>query len=155
LRDGIPQFLTYVGMAAGVAGIVWHRREPRGALVSVGLAGVILSFGPRLFIAGSQHPISLPYSWLAAIVPGFSAMRAPQRFGGLATLAVVGLSALGLAALRTILSRHRLALAAHTLPWVALAVFLYETTPRGLRAFPMQVGPAVPAAYRWLAANGD
>src|SRR5262249_28377686 len=132
-----------------------HRRAPRGALLVLGLSGVVLSLGPHLLVSGLSQPLPLPYVWLSAIIPGFSTMRQPQRFGGLATLAVMAPAALGLAELRSRLRTRGHGRVAAVLPWVLVAWFLVEATPRGLRAYPMQVGRAVPGAYRWLADHGD
>jgi hypothetical protein len=152
-RDGIPNFLGYTLLALVAVALVVHRRPPRSALVAAGMVGVVLSLGPFLYLPYGIPELPLPYYWVAGIVPGFSAMRAPQRFGALATFAAAALAGLALAALRRRLARYRWAAAA--LPWLAVAALLYEATPRGLRPVSQPVGDAIPPAYRWLAAHGD
>jgi hypothetical protein len=148
--DGIPQFLTWTAMAlAGLALAVRRFRHPGGALVLVAAAGAVLSLGPNLIVPGLTAP--LPYRLLMLVVPGFSSMRVPQRFGAVVTLAVMALAGLGLAAARARLARGRAGL---LLAALAVAVMLFEATPRGLRGFPMPVGDGVPPAYRWLARHG-
>ena len=99
--------------------------------------------------------VPLPYLLLAEIVPGFSAMRVPYRFGALASLGVVALAGLGLAAARRLLRDRGRARLAAVLPVLVIATGLVESTPRGLRPAPMAVGETVPPVYRWLAAHGD
>ena len=152
-RDVFPHFLTYTALALAVVALLRHRRHPRAALVAVAIGGIVLGLGPVLFTSWGVVP--LPYQLFARIVPGFSAMRVPYRFGALASLGVVSLAGLGLAATRRFLhDRGRTRLAA-VLPVLVIATGLVESTPRGLRSTPMMVGEGVPAAYRWLAAHGD
>ncbi|PYN79507.1 MAG: hypothetical protein DMD97_04605 [Candidatus Rokuibacteriota bacterium] len=151
-KESIPVFLTYTAMTLGMTGVLVHRRHPRGALVMVGAVGIVLALGPDLLLPGIR-PIPLPYRLLAAVVPGFSALRVPQRFGVLAALALGSLSGLGLAAARRWLGTGRRVAAA--LPVLAIAAVLAETRPGGLRGYPLPVGPNVPAAYRWLAEHGN
>src|SRR5262245_42950833 len=129
-----------------------RRAAPRGALVATALVGVIVSLGPYAIVQGLPQ-IPLPYRLLSAVVPGFSAMRAPQRFGVVVTCAVVGLAGLGLAALRSQLAAHGWTWSARALAPIVVATALIEAVPRDLRALPMQVGPTMPAAQRWLAAH--
>src|SRR4029453_589142 len=81
--------------------------------------------------------LPLPYRWLMETVPGFAAMRAPQRFGAVVTVAVAALAGLGLA-----LARRRLAgrpRAAALVALLAVVVTLGEAWPRGLTA--LRVSP--------------
>jgi hypothetical protein len=153
-RDGIPQFLGSAVLALAAAGVVLRRHPPRGALLAGGVTGWLLSLGPILSLADGRQ-LMLPYRWLMEVVPGFSAMRIPQRFGALATVAATALAGLGLGALRARLAqRGRAGLAAAgTLAAVALA--LGEARTPGLRTTPVPVGPTMPAAHRWLAEHGD
>jgi hypothetical protein len=154
VRQGIPQFLGWTVVALALLGIAGRRGHPRGALLAVALAGALLGLGPLVLTPWTSGPVSLPYRWLAEVVPGFSALRVPQRFGALVTLAAVSLAALGIAWARARLRTRGLRLPAAALPWLAVAAALVEATPRGLRPVAMEVGSRVPAAYRWLAEHG-
>src|SRR6185503_18064616 len=99
--------------------------------------------------------LPLPYALLARVLPGFSAMRAPQRLGVLVTLAAVSLGALGLAHARGWLHRRGFGRVASALPVLVVAAGLLEATPRALRTVGMEVGAHAPPAYQWLAAHGD
>ena len=155
-RDGIPQFLGWTACGLAIVALARHRGAPRGALVAVLVAGVVLSLGPFALLPalpGSVTP--LPYRLLQVVVPGFSAMRAPQRMGVLATVAIVALAALGLAWLCTTLRARGRAGLASLLPLVVAAALVLEARPGALAARRIFVGPTVPRAYQWLAAHGD
>ena len=152
-RDGIPLFLGWTAIALAVVGAAAWRGRPRGPLLAVLASGVLLTLGPRV---PSLPNVPLPYEWLATVVPGFSAMRAPQRFGALAALAVMPLAAFGLAWGRARLTARRPRPAWGAL--VALAAllgFVLEVAPGPLATRPMPVGDAVPAVDRHLAQHGD
>lgn len=152
-RAGIPLFLGVVPLLLAVVGIVRWRRPPRGALLCIALVGYVLSLGPYLLWNGEKIP--LPYRWLGAMVPGFSALRVPQRFGGLVTLAAVALSGLALANLRATLYARGRDRIASALPWGLVAVALIALRPGNTVPLAMPTGAAVPPVYRWLAENGD
>jgi hypothetical protein len=152
--ESVPQFLTYGVLAAAGIGVWLTRGGPRWALVGAAVAAVILSLGPTLPIGGEQT-LPLPWRIFAATIPGFSAMRIPQRFGAVVTTAVVALAGLGLAELRTRLRvRGQSGVGAVAIA-LLVGVFLFETTPRDLRTTPMPIGESVPVAYRWLAEHGN
>lgn len=151
--ESIPQFLTYGALVLGIFGVCATSRWPRWPLVILAAVAVVLSLGPTLPIGPQAVP--LPWRWLAATVPGFSAMRIPQRFGAVVTTAVMGLAGLGLAAVRGGLERRGRRALAGWLAVLAVGVVVAEATPGGLRALPMPVGDGVPALYRWLGVHGD
>jgi hypothetical protein len=150
-RHGIPQYLTVPTMVlAGYALLRWQRL-PRGALLAAGVAGAILFLGPILPTPWMVLP--LPYRWFMDTVPGFAAMRAPQRFGAVVTVAAVALAGLGLA-----LARRRLAArprAPALVALVAVLVMLGEVWPRHLGALSVSPQGSVPAAMEWLRTNGQ
>lgn len=152
-RDGIPLYLGLLPLALAAAGAALHRGPPRIALLLVAASGFILSLGPSAATAFGTVP--LPYRLLAEVVPGFSAMRAPQRFGALVTLAVAGLAGLGLAALRARLRARGRPRLARALALAAVAGLCLEVRPRGLATTTMPTGAAVHPVYRWLAAHGE
>jgi hypothetical protein len=136
-------------------GIARHRGSPRGALVAVVVVGVVVSLGPYAILPWMPVPIPMPYRVLAAVVPGFSAMRAPQRIGMLATVGTMALAGFGLAWARGRLRAAGRARAAAVLPLVVMAMVVVEGRPWRIAARPMRVGAAVPPAYAWLATHGD
>jgi hypothetical protein len=150
-------YLGFVPLGLALLGALSVRdgcRRLRSAAVSflaVALMGWILCLGSHAEIRGVRVP--LPYSWLAAIVPGFSSMRIALRFFTVVTLGVGGLAGVGLERVRR---RLRPPLrGAIALGLVALVCWEYRPIewPMPLDAVP--TGAAVPAAYRWLAAHGD
>jgi hypothetical protein len=152
-RDTFPHFLTYTALGLAAVALLRRPGHPRAALVAVAVGGIVLGLGPVLFTPWGVVP--LPYQLFVETVPGFSAMRVPYRFGALASLGVVSLAGLGLAALRRLLRDRGRTRVAAVLPVLMIAAGLAESTPHDLRPAPMAVGDGVPAAYRWLAAHGD
>jgi hypothetical protein len=150
-RDGIPQYLTVPTMVLACYALWRWRRPPRGALVAGGLAGAILFLGPILPTPWVVLP--LPYKVLMKIVPGFAAMRAPQRFGAVTAATAIALAGLGLALLRQRLAAWPRVAALVAL--LAVAVTLVEARPRDLA--PLRVSPqgSVPDALAWLRTNGQ
>jgi len=77
---------TLLAALAVATGVAW--RNPRARmLAALGLAGVLLSFGPA----------TGPYAWLYDHLPILQGIRAPSRFGILGLVAVAGLAGFGLA----------------------------------------------------------
>jgi hypothetical protein len=150
LREGIPLFVGWTALVLAAIGVATVRGSPRAELVAVAAAGVVLSFGPVFEVA--ERALPLPYAWLATVVPGFSALRAPQRFGVLPTLAVTAFAGLAIARLR----RGRSPIVAGALVVSCAALMLVEATaPIRIAARRQRVGADVPQVYRWLAAHGD
>jgi hypothetical protein len=145
-----PGFLTLALTAGGlwVAARAWRRHLFYLLLVPLAF---VLSLGPTLYLDPRTRldlPFYLPYAWLYALVPGFQALRAPERF---AALVYLGLAVLvGLAVARLARGGRRAALVS-----VAAAGFLALEclTLPAAKVFPVATGDAVPAVYRWLAAQ--
>jgi hypothetical protein len=153
-HDGIPQFLGYVVLAATAASLILRRRPPRGALLAAAATGFVLALGPTLTLP-SGRVVSLPYRLLMEVVPGFSAMRVPHRFGALVTVAATALAGLVLATIRRpLFARGRMGLAA-LVPALVVAGALFEAYRPGTRALTIPAGPSMPPAYQWLAAHGE
>jgi hypothetical protein len=153
-RDGVPLFLGFTVMALATAGAIARRRAPRGALAAAALVGYVLVLGPS-YARADRTTLALPYRWLASLVPGFSAMRVPQRFGAITTVAVVALAGVGLAWIRSgLLARGRRRLAG-LIPALVVAAAMVEGWPGRVRTVEMPVGPTMPPATRWLAAHGE
>ncbi len=76
--------------------------DPRWLFAFVSLSGLILSFGPSLNLeAYGLNPtgLTLPYKWLYDLLPGFDALRVPQRFGQLFMLGLAVCAGYGVAGL--------------------------------------------------------
>ena len=116
-------FPGLVALLLAAAGAVLAARVWRSSLFYLLLVPLsfVLSLGPRLYLAPGRPvdlPFSLPYAWLYAVVPGFQALRAPERFSALGFLGLAVLAAYALAAVtrgsrhdpRAAAGRHRRAL---------------------------------------------
>lgn len=110
--SGERDFVGFVAIALAVLGLVGRpRREPeKWFYVLLACVGVVLSFGARnqvLFFPkwpALPLPFYLPFRYLFEWVPGFKAMRGPDRF---AYLAVLGLAVLGGYGTRTLIQSIR------------------------------------------------
>lgn len=91
------------------AGEAGKRRVPAMVWLytSMAVTGVILSFGTRPDFWPQDSRFIWPYGWLAAIVPGFSAMRVPSRAAVMVFFALAVLAGFGAA--RLLASRRSLA----------------------------------------------
>jgi hypothetical protein len=153
-HDGIPQFLGFVVMAAAVTSLVVRPRAPRAALGAVAVTGFVLALGPTLTLP-TGRVVPLPYRLLMEVVPGFSAMRVPHRFGALVTVAATALAGLVLATIRNpLLARGRTRLAA-LVPALVVVAALVEVYRPGTRTVRIPVGSTMPLGHQWLAAHGE
>lgn len=117
------------------------------------LSAYLLSLGPYLTINDKPTTIPLPYLLLYKILPGFSSLRVPARFGlmvmfGLSILA--GLSALVVLRQIRCLQGRQMAFGA-----VCLLILLWEFNVSPLPVYPIQTGAQVPPVYHWLARHGE
>ncbi|HET9495074.1 MAG TPA: hypothetical protein VFR15_12655, partial [Chloroflexia bacterium] len=148
----------YPGLVASlfaVVGLVAWRSGRKWAFAAVAFVGLLLSFGPyfNLDAYGEQSTgIPLPYKWLYEHVPGFDALRVPQRFGQLFMLGVAVCAGYGAAALARWASVRRTALRA-ALPLVAVVLVAVEFFGTGLPDVHTGTGAASPEVYRWLASE--
>lgn len=156
---GYPLDSLFPGLAAlavAAIGAILALRVWRASLFYLLLLPVsfVLSLGPRLYLAPGvpgDLPFSLPYAWLYAVVPGFQALRAPERFSALGFLGLAVLVGYALAALTRPgpgQARGRLL----SLAGVALLGLECLTFPAA-QAYAVPTGDVVPPVYRWLAAQ--
>jgi hypothetical protein len=159
VMGGYPLDSLFPGVVAliiGAVGALIALRAWRASLFYLLLVplSLVLSLGPRLYLAPGTPidlPYSLPYAWLYTIVPGFQALRAPERFSvlgflGLAVLVAYALAALAVPGPR--LNRGRV------LAGVAVALLGLEClTIPAAQVYAIPTGDAVPPVYRWLAAQ--
>jgi hypothetical protein len=121
------------------------------------VSSLILSLGPFLVVLNKQTDVPLPYWLFHQLVPGFSALRTPARFGLMVMLAASVLAGLGFLRLCDYLNgRFHLQ---HMERWsrqlgmatLCIGLFMMEL---GVKPFPLvkiQTDHEVPAVYRWLA----
>ena len=147
-------FPGVVALVVAAVGAVLALRAWRASLFYLLLVPLafILSLGPRLYLApGTSADLlfSLPYAWLYAVVPGFQALRAPERFSALGFLGLAVLVAYALAALtRPGPSQTR----GRLLALIAVALLGLEClTIPAAQVYAIPTGDAVPPVYRWLA----
>jgi hypothetical protein len=121
-----------------------------GYLPALWVAGLVLSLGPFLHVAGHRLPIPLPYALCYYVIPGFSSMRTPFRFAVLVALATAVLAGLGLDALRRRHPRLGSAFLVGTL--LVAGVLAWSPT---LPFVPYPDRASMPPVYGWLAAQPD
>lgn len=120
-------------------------------------ASAILSLGPYLVVLDRKTRIPLPYLLLYQLVPGFSAMRAPARFGLMVTLAASVLTALGFLQIcdylhgRGYFRNRERSRCEQSVALLCLGVFVLELGWKPLPLAKVQTGLEVPEVYRWLA----
>jgi hypothetical protein len=152
-------FPGLVALALALWGLVRGRGRTRWFFLLLALASIVLSFGPRLYLAPGQPAgleIGLPYAWLYAAVPGFKALRAPVRFDALVMLSLAVLAGYGVAASGGRQAgagkenrRSPVLAGVGVLLLVALVVSESLVWPAA-QAEPVPVGSEVPQVYRWL-----
>jgi hypothetical protein len=144
---GYPVDALFPGLVAsslGVWGLLRSRDRMRWFFLLLLVAAVLLSFGPRLYIAPHQPSsleLTLPYAWLYRFVPGAEALRAPVRFDLLAMLALAVLAGYGAASFRRRFVHALLAglVLVESLVWPAAHIE------------PVPLATEIPPVYRWLA----
>jgi hypothetical protein len=140
-------FLGFIPIALALTGATAPRGRwktfdlLRPVLLAFVAGGLLLGAGPVLR-AGPWVLEPGPYAWVHRFVPGFGAVRYPERFALFVVLGLAPLAAAGLARLRPhIGSAGAVALAGLT--------FL-EHFSAPLRLEPLPSGKAIPSVYPWL-----
>ena len=157
-------FPGLVALALSLWGLVRGRGRTRWFFLLLALVSLVLSLGPRLYLAPGQPAgleVDLPYAWLYAVVPGFKALRAPVRFDALVMLSLAVLAGYGVAAMGRGW-RERAGPEGRRVPvlvgvgallLVGLVVIESLVWPAA-KAEPVPVSADVPPVYRWLAEQG-
>lgn len=138
-------------------------RDLYGFFLGLALFGAAMCLGPVLYLQkiepGNGLTQLMPYRAAFNLVPGFDAMRAPERFGNLLLLGLGGAVSFGAAALLARLARPRRrgrlgGLVAALGRVVAVVLVLVVVGAEYLHA-PLRVAavPALPPVYGWLAAQ--
>lgn len=143
------------GMALlALAAVPLWQRGTRGRVAGVwlaALAGValvchLLALGPTIALAGLTLPG--PYALAAAVVPGWSMVRAPVRLSAPVVMGACALAGVALAGAFELTGRRRRAASAAV---VVLALVLAGVTVRRPLVAPTAETPAmIPPVYRWL-----
>ena len=142
-----------VALALALWGLASGRRTrrslpaPQRAYAVLLVVAAVLCLGPFLKVWGTQTEMPLPYLLLYGL-PGFAGLRDPARFGAIYTLCLSVLAAYGVARLLRRRPRRSTLVAS-----VLCAAVLAESWIRPLPVAAVPVGTAVPAVYRWLAAQ--
>lgn len=95
------------------------------------------------------------YTWLSGVVPGFSLVRVPARFGILVSFCLSMLAGFGVATMYDLLARRSRGLAAAAGSVAIVMVLSPLRVADRPPAVPIPTGGSVPAVYSWLASHGD
>lgn len=136
----------------------------RWLFAALALTGLVLSFGPSLNLEAyglSPTGITLPYKWFYDFLPGFDALRVPQRFGQLFMLGLAVCAGYGVARLlRTGITeadtadKKKSKIRRFERPVLVLSLLALVTADYIAPDLPAQhtpTGEQAPAVYRWLA----
>jgi hypothetical protein len=144
-NQNAAHFLGFLALGFGLLGARGRDRTPfRGLLLVFFVAGLALSLGPRIEVAG--HDLCPgPYMLLRNYVPGFRNVRYPERLSLVAVIGLAPLVAMGLARMRGRLGSTGIAF------FSALIFLEHLSLPQPLSFLPS--GSEIPSVYRWLAAE--
>lgn len=138
----------YLGIAVVLLALVGFASLRTRLLAGLGLAGaagLVLSLGPHLHVGGAYSAdSSLPYAWLASLVPAIDGLGCPIRFALVTHLALAVGAGAGLLRVGRFFesrgARPELAVAALTL------LVAVEFAPRHLTSSSLPEPPPVPAS---------
>jgi hypothetical protein len=113
------------------------------------LAALVLSLGPSPSLFGWRLPLTGPYGWWMAVMPGLDGLRVPARLAVIVLVALAVLGAAGFAALtRRLGARGRWTAAAVAGAFIAAEGY---AGPLAVERFPTPGMATDRAAYEWLA----
>ncbi|HEU5330359.1 MAG TPA: hypothetical protein VFU78_19870 [Thermomicrobiales bacterium] len=153
-------FPGLLALALAALGALTAWRKPLAQyLLLLGLGSAVLALGPNLYLTADNKSLlltHLPYGFLYFHLPGFDSMRVPARFGILCLLSIAGLASLGLTCLldrvRALRWRSRAVRNGAAVALTAVVIGGIGVESVNVPYTPVAV-PAVPAVYRWLAAQ--
>jgi hypothetical protein len=158
-----PGILVYVGflpLCCAVMALLPRRKGSDGkigwaVLGSLGIAVTcyVLALGPKMAVFGST--VSLPYALAVRLIPGFSSMRVPSRFGLVLMLGFASLAGLGLNRLLGLIQRSvaRRIIGSSVLLAVTIGTAVeYDLWNYDWRYRRVRTGAVVPGVYKVLAA---
>ncbi|MCB0169487.1 MAG: hypothetical protein KDJ97_02950 [Anaerolineae bacterium] len=154
-EPGASAYLGYSVLALSLVGLLDRRWRPQSWWwLAVALGFSVLALGPQLQIDGQILDISLPYHWLATLIPIFAITGIPGRFVVMTSLALAVLAAFGVAWLSearrqpSAVSRQRLSFIIH---YSLFIVIFIELLALPLHLTSTNVNPF----YHTLAADQD
>jgi hypothetical protein len=141
----VSYFLMFLAFLPGRGA----RGQVRTAATALIVLGAILASGPRLRLFGVE--LWTPYTFLIDALPGFSTIRAPQRFLVLSGIGIGMLAGIGAGrGLSWLRPSRRLPLVA-----VVAGLHLLAVQPDSRVLIPPPAGRYVPEVHRWLAEHGE
>ncbi len=156
-RWGLPNYLGIVPLALALVGMVvgaYRRRTfPIVGLLMATFVLYLLAMGPPT--APDAVFWGKPFQWASDRLPGFSAIRAPGRFGMGMLVGVASIAGLGADALCRALTRRgagTAVIAAITLLLAGVTASEFGIFHFRFRAYALPVGANVPSVYRALRA---
>jgi hypothetical protein len=124
-----------------------------GSLVSL-VVSYVLSLGPYLRVHDQPTHIPLPFLWATKVLPGFSGIRVPARFGYIAVFSFAVLAGYGSFELRRWLARYRWSARPITsllASGAVIAAMTVEFNFTPLQTYPVMTPATLAPEYRWLA----
>jgi hypothetical protein len=159
LRSGTPVYVGMLPLGLALLSLISQWRAPNAAwarwavpaAVGTTLACYVMGLGPQVDVGGWS--IAMPYKAALRLVPGFSSMRVPSRFGlvfmaGFAALAGMGADR----AITTMSGRRRWPALAMVVVLVCGTAYEYDLFRDWYAVRRVDTGRAAPPVYRTLAA---
>lgn len=151
---GTPFYLGILPFALALVAFLPGIKARASLSVRCGLiAGTVLCWLLAMGPTGRFEGLSLPplYRWFTELVPGFSSMRSPTRFGFGVSFGVAALAGIGFSAALRRMKVSRTASAVALLAAAAITLWDFGVLARPYRATKIAIGPWVPKVYRRLA----
>ncbi len=158
-EQGLSVYLGLLPLGCAAAVLFRQRAPAEGAtrwapagLLGVAVVSYLMALGPSLRLGSWQVP--LPCSLALAVIPGFSSMRVPSRFGLALMAGVAGLAGLGFGRLlcRIHDTRWRRVVGAGSLLALTLGTAAeYDLLRPRIKVHRLRAGADLPPVYRALA----
>ncbi|MCB0210386.1 MAG: hypothetical protein KDJ52_13700 [Anaerolineae bacterium] len=153
-EPGASAYWGYSVVALSLMGLLDKRWRPQSWWWLTLVVGfTVLALGPQLQIDGQVFDISLPYHWLATLIPIFAITGIPGRFVVMTSLALAVLAAYGAASLSATTSRQSPSVRSHSSFFILHSSFFILILLEFL-SIPLRLTPTdVNAFYHTLAAD--
>jgi hypothetical protein len=160
LHSGASLYVGFLPLSCALIALLPRRKGSDGKTgwAALGALGIVvtcyvLALGPKTAVFGST--VSLPYALAMRLIPGFSSMRVPSRFGLVLMLGFASLVGLGLNRLLGLIQRPvaRRIIGGSVLLAVTIGTAAeYDLWQYNWRYRRVRTGAVVPGVYRALAA---